>query len=122
LHTLCRRSGSEWGATPSLLAYLLVLAAATTEAKGAMAACPTGSPGRSKRLRRLRDEGEVHLPPGACGRARGFDDVEKRWHQLEGKLKVLREESRADLAEIREAAGLLAQEIRDAYRHLKSLV
>lgn len=73
-------------------------------------------------LRQLRDEARVHLHLARADARAGFEDVEKRWHQLEGKLKVLREESRADLAEIREAAGLLAQEIRDAYRHLKSLV
>lgn len=73
-------------------------------------------------LRRLRDEAKLQLHLGKADAEAAFQDVEKRWHHLEGRLKLLREETRGDLAEIGEAAKLLTQQIRDGYRHLKTLL
>jgi hypothetical protein len=73
-------------------------------------------------LRRMRDEAKLQLHLGKADAQAAFQDVEKRWQHLEGRLKVLREETRGDLSEIGEAAKLLTQQIRDGYRHLKSLL
>jgi hypothetical protein len=73
-------------------------------------------------LRRVRDEVKLQLHLGAADARQAFEQVEKRWQHLEGKLKVIREESKGDLAEIGEAAKRLAREIRDGYQHLKRLL
>ena len=73
-------------------------------------------------LRRLRDEAKLQLHLGKADAETAFQDVEKRWQHLEARVKVLREETRGDLAEIGEAAKLLTQQIREGYRHLKSLL
>jgi hypothetical protein len=73
-------------------------------------------------LRELRDEMKLQLHLGKADAKEAFEGIEKRWQHLEGKLKVLREESKDDLAQIGEAAKLLTQEIRDGYRHLKKLL
>ncbi len=73
-------------------------------------------------LRRVRDEVKLRLHLGAADARQAFDQVEKRWQHLEGKLKLIRQESKEDLGEIGEAAKLLAREIRDGYQHLKKLL
>ena len=70
-------------------------------------------------LREMRDELKLQLHLGKADAREAFEGLEKRWQHLEGKLKLLREASKEDLGEIREAAKLLAEEIRDGYRHLK---
>jgi hypothetical protein len=73
-------------------------------------------------LRQTRDEVRLQLHLAKAEAKEAWEEVERRWHQLEGKLQVVREGSREDLGEIREAAKRLAREIRDGYRHLKSLL
>jgi uncharacterized protein with HEPN domain len=73
-------------------------------------------------LREMRDELKLQLHLGKADAKEAFENVEKRWQHLEAKLKLLREESKGDLAQIGEAAKLLTQEIRDGYRHLKKLL
>lgn len=73
-------------------------------------------------LRQLRDEVRLQVHLGKADAREAWDEVEKRWHQLEARLRVVREGSREDLGEIREAAKLLAEQIRDGYRHVKSLL
>jgi hypothetical protein len=71
------------------------------------------------RLRELRDELRVKLQLGRAELRDRFDELEKSWHQLEGRLKVAREGARADAENVREAARLLARELRDSYEHLR---
>ena len=73
-------------------------------------------------LRQLRDELRVQLHLGKAEAQERFGKLESTWQHLEARLKVIREESSEDLSEIREAAGLLVGEIRDGYRHLRSLL
>lgn len=73
-------------------------------------------------LKRLRDELRVQLHLGKAEARERFEKLEGTWQHLEAKLKVIREESREDLGQVREAAGLLMGEIRDGYRHLRSLL
>ena len=73
-------------------------------------------------LRQLRDELRVQLQLGKAEARERFEKLESTWQHLEARLKVIREESSEDLGQIREAAGLLVSEIRDGYRHLRSLL
>ena len=73
-------------------------------------------------LRQIRDELRVQKELGRAELQDRFEGLEKRWHELEGKLKVLRGEAREDAEQVKEAARLLAGEIRDGYEHLKSLL
>ena len=73
-------------------------------------------------LRQLRDELRVQLHLGKAEARERFEKVEKTWQHLEARLNLIREESSEDLSQIREAAGLLVSEIRDGYRHLRSLL
>jgi SMC interacting uncharacterized protein involved in chromosome segregation len=73
-------------------------------------------------LQRLRDELRVQLHLGKAEARERFEKLEQTWQHLESRLKLIREESGEDLGQIREAAGLLVGEIRDGYRHLRSLL
>lgn len=73
-------------------------------------------------LRRVRDELRVQIHLARAEARERWEDLEKRWQHLEGKLRVLRAESRDSLGEIGEAGRLLADEIRKGYRHLRSLL
>lgn len=74
------------------------------------------------KLREARDELRVQLSLGAAEARDAWHEVERNWQHLEGKLKLLRDESRADLDEIGEATGLLMSEIQESYKHLRGLV
>jgi hypothetical protein len=71
-------------------------------------------------LRQLRDELRVQAELGRAEMQERFEHLEKRWHELEAKLKLAREEARADAEDVKAAARLLASEIRDGYRKIKS--
>ncbi len=71
-------------------------------------------------LRQIRDELRVQSELGQAELRDRFEGLEKRWHELEGKLRVLREEASGDVENVKDAARLLAAEIRDGYKHLKS--
>lgn len=73
-------------------------------------------------LKKLRDELRVQLHLGKAEARERFEKLEKSWQHLEARLKVIREESGEELGQIREAAGLLVGEIRDGYKHLRSLL
>ena len=73
-------------------------------------------------LRELRDEFRVQMELGRAEARNRWEELEQDWHHLEGKLKLVRDESRGDLEDIGEAARVLLQEIRDGYRHLRSLL
>jgi hypothetical protein len=71
------------------------------------------------RLRELRDELRVKLQLGRAELRDRFQELEKSWYQLEGRLKVAGEGAREDAQNVREAARLLARELRDSYEHLR---
>jgi hypothetical protein len=83
-----------------------------SEAKGFMA-------DEVERLRELRDELRVQAKLGKAELRERWEDLERRWHQLEGRLKVVREGLREDGQDVREAAKLLAGELREGYEHLR---
>ena len=70
-------------------------------------------------LRELRDELRVQTELGRAELRDRWHELERRWHQLEGRLKVVREGLREDGQDVREAARLLASELRESYEHLR---
>jgi hypothetical protein len=73
-------------------------------------------------LRSLRDEVKLQLHLGKAEARDSFEQLEKRFEHLEGRARSLRDATRADRDQIREAARLLAGEIRKGYEHLKRLL
>lgn len=71
------------------------------------------------KLRELRDELRVQAELGRAELRDRWHELEKGWHQLEGRLKLAREGAREDSQNVREAARLLAAELRDSYEHLR---
>jgi len=71
------------------------------------------------RLRELRDELRVQAELGRAELRDRWQELEKSWHQLEGRLKLARDSARADSQNVREAARLLASELRESYEHLR---
>ena len=75
-----------------------------------------------QQLQRLRDELRVQLNLAKKEVRDRYEATEKRWHELEGRLKVIGHESREALQPVEDATKLLVDEIRDAYRHIKDVI
>ena len=73
-------------------------------------------------LRGLRDDLKLQLHLGRMEAQERFEKVEKDWEHLEAKLKLVAEASRESSDEVGEAARLLVEEIREGYRHVRSLL
>jgi hypothetical protein len=71
-------------------------------------------------LQRTRDELAVQAKLGASELKDRWEGLEKRWYELEGRMKVMGDEARSDAEDIGEAAKLLVDELRQGYEHLKS--
>jgi hypothetical protein len=48
-----------------------------------------------------------------------WEELERSWHHLEGRMKGVRDGLREDGEDVREAARLLAGELREGYQHLR---
>ena len=70
-------------------------------------------------LRQVRDELRVQAELGRAELRERWGELERVWHQLEGRLKLARESAREDSQNVREAARLLAHELRESYEHLR---
>jgi hypothetical protein len=66
-----------------------------------------------------RDEIRVRLHLLKAEGKDEWDKVERKWHHLEPKLKQIRESVAESGREIGAATVVLAEEIGDAYRHLR---
>lgn len=73
-------------------------------------------------LRGLRDDLKLQVHLGQMEAQARFEKAEKDWEHLEAKLKVLAGASRESAEEVSEAAGLLVDEIRAGYRHVRDLL
>jgi len=71
-------------------------------------------------LRQLRDELRVQAGLGKAELRDLYEDVERKWYELEGRLKVLGENMKGDVADVRSAALLLAEEVRKGFEHIRS--
>ena len=65
------------------------------------------------RLRQTRDELRVQIDLGKMEASDVWQDVEERWERLEGKLRVMADESKEVAEDVGEAATLLVNEIRE---------
>lgn len=70
-------------------------------------------------LRGLRDDLRVQAHLGRMEVRERWEKAERDWEHLEGKLKLLASESRESLEDVGEAARLLAEQIREGYRHIR---
>jgi hypothetical protein len=73
-------------------------------------------------LRRLRDELRVKLHLAAADARDHFEGLEKKWRHLEARMKLVAKESREAGVDVREAAKLLASELREGYQRVKQLM
>lgn len=73
-------------------------------------------------LRRVRDELRVQLKLGRAEAKERWEALEKDWQHLEGRMKLIGEESKESAHEIGEAAKLLVGEIREGYRRLRDML
>jgi len=73
-------------------------------------------------LRGLRDDLKLQVHLGKLEARERFEKTEKDWGHLEAKLKQLADASRESADDVGEAARLLADEIREGYRHVRSLL
>jgi len=73
-------------------------------------------------LRTLRDELKVRIHLGKAEARDKWDELEKDWQHVEGKIKVLGDETRESAKEVGEATEMLVSELKDAYRRLRDLV
>jgi hypothetical protein len=71
-------------------------------------------------LRRTRDELGVQASLGAAELRDRWEVLEKRWYELEGRVKAMSGEAKHDADDVRDAAKLLVEELREGYEHLKS--
>lgn len=71
-------------------------------------------------LRQIRDEVRLQANLGRAELRDRFQALEKRWEELEGKLKVVGEEARDDLTEVKATAKTLVEELRESYRNLRA--
>ncbi len=71
-------------------------------------------------LRRVRDELSVQASLGAAELRDRWEVLEKRWYELEGRVKGLSDEAKHDADDVRDAARVLVDELREGYEHLKS--
>jgi hypothetical protein len=70
-------------------------------------------------LRTLRDELRVRVHLGAKDARDRFQDAERAWHKLEGRLEELGRATAESADEVGAAVRLLASTVRDAYGHIK---
>jgi hypothetical protein len=70
-------------------------------------------------LQAVRDELRVQAELGRAELRERWEELECRWHHLEGRMKLVREGLREDGEDVREAARLLAGELREGYQHLR---
>lgn len=73
-------------------------------------------------LRRVRDELRVQMHLAGQEAKDGFEALERRWEQLEGKAKVVEKGAEASLEEIGDAARLLLDEVKAGYRRVRDLL
>lgn len=73
-------------------------------------------------LHRLRDELRLHLHLAAKDTRDRFEEAERRWRQLDARLRRLADESQDALEEARGAAAHVIDELRSSYADIKKLL
>jgi SMC interacting uncharacterized protein involved in chromosome segregation len=73
-------------------------------------------------LRAAREELRVRLHLGKLEARDQWEQLEKKWQQAEGKLKVLGDASQEVAEDVGEAAGLALDELKEGYAKLRRLL
>jgi len=73
-------------------------------------------------VRTMRDELRLQIHLGHAEARESWEQLEKKWQDLEARAEVLAGASRESLDDIEVAGRLLAGEIREGYRALKALL
>lgn len=73
-------------------------------------------------LRGVRDEIQVRIHLGGADLRDQWEDMERGWQHLEGRLKVVKDESDDVSSEIGETLHVLADQLRSGYERIKKLV
>ena len=70
-------------------------------------------------LRRVRDELKLRIHLAKADAKDGWDKLEHQFHRLETKARQISQASEEPLRDVRDAARLLIDEIRDGYRRIR---
>lgn len=73
-------------------------------------------------LKTLRDELRVKIHLGGAEAQDLWEGAEKKWSQLEGRMKRVVEVTHDSAEELSEAAGLLAEAIRKGYKQIRDVL
>jgi len=73
-------------------------------------------------LRRIRDELNVRLHLGGADIRDQWEKLDRGWQHLEGRMKVIGNESDEVAKEIGETLHVLAEQLRDGYERVKTLL
>ena len=73
-------------------------------------------------LRTLRDDLRVRVHLGKAEIRDQWEELEGDWHRAEAKMKAIGESSRESAKDVGEAAGLLVEQLREAYHRLRELL
>ena len=78
--------------------------------------------GLADRLRQDRDELILQLDLAKMEARDEWEELEGKWQDFTGKMKVVREEAADASGEVREAAKLLAEEVKEGYARIRKLM
>ncbi len=73
-------------------------------------------------VRAMRDDLRVRLHLGGAELRDQWDKLERGWQHVEGRLKVIGNESDEVASEIRETLHVLAEQLKDGYERVKSVL
>ncbi len=73
-----------------------------------------------ERLKTIRDELRVQIHLAGAELRDRFEEMERNWHRLEGRVAAVGETAREEAKDVGEAAKLLIDEIREGYEHIRS--
>ncbi|MCP4038939.1 MAG: hypothetical protein GY944_25050 [bacterium] len=73
-------------------------------------------------VRAMRDDLRVRLHLGGAELRDQWDKLERGWQHVEGRLKVIGNESDEVAGEIRETLHVLAEQLKDGYERVKSVL
>ena len=70
-------------------------------------------------MRRVRDELKLRIHLAKADAKNRWDELEHAFHRLEAKGRQISQASEEPLRDVRDAARLLLEEIRDGYRRIR---
>lgn len=72
-----------------------------------------------ERLLAIRDELRVQIHLAGAELRDNFEELERKWHRLEGRVGVLADAAAEEARDVGDAAQQLLDEIREGYEHLR---